>query len=80
MTHDLGTKVDLILSSLDGVNLKLESINAVVVNKELYLFIWKGKEKVKHSALIHDIDHGGLKMPDLESMISAQSHVCKEIC
>ena len=29
MTHDLGAKVDLILSSLDAVNLKLESINAV---------------------------------------------------
>ena len=35
-------------------------------------FIWKGKDKVKPSALIHDIEDGGLKMLDLESMISAQ--------
>ena len=30
MTHDLGKKVDLILSNLEAVNSKLESINAVV--------------------------------------------------
>lgn len=44
------------------------------VNKELSLFIWKGKgkDKVKRSALINDIEEGGLKMLDLESMISAQ--------
>ena len=29
MTHDLGAKVDLILSSLDAVDSKVESINAV---------------------------------------------------
>ena len=40
-----------------------------VVNKELYSFIWKGKDKVKRSALISDIEGGGLKMLDLESMI-----------
>ena len=34
MTHDLGAKVDLNLSSLDAVNLKLESINAVVASLE----------------------------------------------
>jgi len=34
MTHDLGAKVDLILCSLEAVNSKLESINAVVVNLE----------------------------------------------
>ena len=34
MAHDLGAKVDLILSSLDAVNSKLESINAVVVSLE----------------------------------------------
>ena len=42
------------------------------VNKELYSFIWKGKDKVKRSALINDIEDGSLKMLDLESMISAQ--------
>ena len=34
MTHDLGAKVNLILSSLDAVNSKLESINPVVVSLE----------------------------------------------
>ena len=34
MTHDLGAKVNLILSRLDAVNSKLESINAVVVSLE----------------------------------------------
>ena len=46
------------------------------VNKELYSFIWKGKDKVKRSALISDIEDGGLKMLDLESMISAQRVMC----
>jgi len=50
------------------------------VNKELYSFIWQGKDKVKRSALINDIEDSGLKMLDLESMISVQKgHVCKEI-
>ena len=34
------------------------------INKPLYGFIWKGKDKVKRSALINDIDDGGLKMLD----------------
>jgi len=34
MTQDLGAKADLILSSLEAVNSKLESINAVVVSLE----------------------------------------------
>ena len=42
------------------------------INKLLYGFIWKGKDKVKRSALINDIDDGGLKMLDIQSMISAQ--------
>ena len=46
------------------------------VNKELYSFIWKGKDKVKRAALINDIEDGGLKMLDLESMISAQRVMC----
>ena len=39
------------------------------VNKELYSFVWKGKDKVKLLALINDIKDGGLKMLNLESMI-----------
>ena len=43
------------------------------VNSILYYnFIWNGKEKVKHCALISNIDKGGLKMLDAESMISLQ--------
>ena len=34
MTHGLDAKVDFILSSLEAVNSKLESINVVVVNLE----------------------------------------------
>lgn len=30
------------------------------VNKELYSFVWKDKDKIKRSALITDIDEGGL--------------------
>ena len=41
-------------------------------NKEFFNFIWKGKDKIKRLALINDIEYGGLKMMDLESMIRAQ--------
>jgi len=46
------------------------------VNKELYSFIWKGKDKVKRLALINDIENGGLKMLDIESMVLAQRMMC----
>ena len=46
------------------------------VNKELYSFIWKGKDKIKRSALINDIGDGGLKMLDLEAMIAVQRIMC----
>jgi len=42
------------------------------INKLIYGFIWKGNDKIKTSALINDIENGGLKMLDTESMISAQ--------
>jgi len=35
-------------------------------------FIWNGKDKVKRLALISDIEMGGLKMLDIQSMISAK--------
>ena len=43
------------------------------INKLIYGFVWKGNDKIKRSALINDIDNGGLKMLDIdiESMISA---------
>jgi len=63
-----------IMSKAGLIPLSSESIKEI--NKELYSFIWKGKDKIKRSALINDIDDGGLKMLDLESMISAQRIIC----
>ena len=40
------------------------------VNSVLYSFIWKGKDKVKRHALISDVEMGGLKMLDIDSMIN----------
>ena len=45
-------------------------------NKEFFNFIWKGKDKIKRFALINDIEYGGLKMMDLESMIREQRIMC----
>ena len=42
------------------------------VNKIIFNFIWKGKDKVKRSALISDVENGGLRAPHLESIIKAQ--------
>ena len=46
------------------------------VNKIIFDFIWKGKDKVKRSALISDIEDGGLKAPHLESIIETQRVLC----
>ena len=40
------------------------------VNKILFNFIWKGKDKVK--GLISDEENGGLRAPHLESIIRTQ--------
>jgi len=45
-------------------------------NSIFYNFIWNGKDKIKRRALISDIDKGGLKMPDIESMVSARRVIC----
>ena len=37
-----------------------------------YNFIWNGKDKVKRCTLISDIDKAGIKMLDIESMISKE--------
>ena len=42
------------------------------VNKLLYGFIWRGNDKIKHTVLINDIEDGGLKMLDIQSMILSQ--------
>ena len=47
----------------------------------IYRFIWKGNDKIKRAALINDIEDGGLKMLDIQSMILAQRvNGIKEIC
>ena len=46
------------------------------VNSIFYTFMWNGKDKVKRCALISSIDKGGLKMLDIESMISARRVTC----
>ena len=45
-------------------------------NKILFNFIWKGKDKVKRSALICDVENGGLRAPHLESIIKTQRIMC----
>ena len=42
------------------------------INKLIYRFIWKGTDKIKRCALIDDIEDGGLKMLDIQSMILAR--------
>ena len=44
--------------------------------KILFNFIWKGKDKVKRSALICDVENGGLRAPHLESIIKTQRIMC----
>ena len=39
------------------------------VDSVLYSFIWNGKDKVKRHALISDMEMGGLKMLDIDSII-----------
>ena len=46
------------------------------VNKIIFNFIWKGKDEVKRSALISDVENGGLRAPHLESIIKAQRIMC----
>ena len=44
----------------------------LVCSQVIFNFIWKGKDKVKRSALISDVENGGLRAPYLESIIKAQ--------
>ena len=48
----------------------------IEVNKLLFKFIWKGKDKVKRLSLICDVDKGGLKAPHLKSIIKSQRIMC----
>ena len=46
------------------------------VDKIIFEFIWKGKDKVKRSILVSDIEDGGLKAPHLKSIIETQRILC----
>ena len=41
------------------------------VNK-IFNFVWKGRDRVKRSTLIANIENGGLRAPHLESIIKTQ--------
>ena len=42
------------------------------INSLIYQCIWKGNDKIKHAALINDIEDGSLKMLDIQSMLLPQ--------
>ena len=46
------------------------------VNKIIFDFIWKGRDKFKRSVLVGDIEDGGLRAPHLKSMIETQRIIC----
>ena len=46
------------------------------VNKFLFNFIWKGKDKEKRPVLMSDEENGGLRAPHLKSIIMTQRIVC----
>jgi len=48
------------------------------VNKIIFDFTWKGKDKIKHSALISNIEDGVLKAPHLDSIIETQREIGKQ--
>ena len=41
-------------------------------NTIFHKFLWNGPDKIKRTAIISEINHGGIKMPDLESEIKNQ--------
>ena len=54
----------------------VQNDTVIEVNKLLFKFIWKEKDKVKRLSLICDLDKGGLKAPHLESIIKSQRIMC----
>ena len=45
-------------------------------NRLIFDCTWKGEVKVKRSAIISDVEDGGLKAPHLESIIKTQRVMC----
>jgi hypothetical protein len=50
------------------------------IHKLLFEFVWNGKDKVKRPVLIQDFSEGGLRMPDLESLIKTQTIMYVKRC
>ena len=46
------------------------------IYKLIFGFLWKGKDKGKRTAMINDIENGGLKMVDIDLMIRTQKIMC----
>jgi len=42
----------------------------------LFDFLWNGRDRVKRTVMISDLDEGGLKMPHIDSIIKAQRIMC----
>ena len=55
-----------VLSKASLITVTDDFINEV--NSLMYSFIWKGNDKIKRAALINEIEDGGLKMLDIQSM------------
>ena len=55
-----------VLSKVSLITVTDDFINEV--NSLMYSFIWKGNDKIKRAALINEIEDGGLKMLDIQSM------------
>ena len=46
------------------------------VNKIIFEYIWKGKDKVKRRVLVGGIEEGGLKALHLDSIVKTQRILC----
>ena len=42
------------------------------LNSIIYIFIWKGRDKIKCLALIRDYKSGGLRMPHIKTLIDTK--------
>ena len=43
------------------------------MNSVIFMFVWRGRDKVKRLSLVRD---GGLRMPHIESLIKTQRIMC----
>ena len=48
--------------------------NVKDLNHILYMFLWKGKDKVIRASTINNYEEGGIKMVDIESVIKSLRH------